>query len=275
MANPLATLTRKAIKMATPPKRTPRLMAVTAKSWITPNMIRVTCAADWIKTLTPGIEGAHFKMFLPKPGQSSQDFERHLKEGPRPDVRTYTIRHLRVDAGEIDIDFVDHGDSGPASAFARQCAVGDVAGFAGPGPVKLKEYHADTYVLAADMSALPVAAATLEAMPRNAKGVAYFEITTPEDKQQINAPDGIEIHWLIHPDAHVPLTQSVDAVIRLPDLGTSVQTCIAGESSMIKALRTEIVNKRGVPKQDAYIAGYWKIGLIEDEHQAMKRREAS
>lgn len=261
--------------MAQPPKRAPRIMTVTAKSWITPNMIRVTCAADWIGTLQSGIEGAHFKLFLPQPNQSAEAFRAQLENGPRPDVRTYTIRFIRVDAGEMDIDFVDHGDAGPASAWARRCGVGDIAGFAGPGPVKLTEFFADTYVLAADMSALPVAAATLEAMPRDAKGTAFFEITAPEDRQEIDAPEGVTVHWLIHPDPHQALTQCIEAVQAMPGFTGSVQTCIAGESSMIKAMREELVNRRGVPKADAYISGYWKIGLIEDEHQQVKRTEAA
>ncbi|WP_243394549.1 siderophore-interacting protein [Yoonia maritima] len=261
--------------MSKPPKRTPRLMTVTQKSWLTPNMIRVTCAADWIKTLETGIDGAHFKLFMPKVDQPIDAFKTQLTDGPRPDVRTYTIRYLRAEAGEIDIDFVDHGDAGPASAWARRCKAGDVVGFAGPGPVKIKDFFADTYVLAADMSALAVAAATLESMPRDAKGIAFFEITTPEDKQEIDAPEGIEIQWLVHPDPHIPNAQSIDKIRALPELSGQVQTCIAGESSMIKTLRDEIVNQRGVPKGDAYISGYWKIGLIEDEHQQAKRAEAA
>ncbi|MEX0284799.1 MAG: siderophore-interacting protein [Paracoccaceae bacterium] len=261
--------------MAKSPKRPPRILNVSKKTQITPNMIRVTCAADWIKTLRSGIEGAHFKLFLPKPHQSAEDFVAQLEDGPRPDVRTYTIRHLRVDAGEMDIDFVDHGDAGPASAWARRCEPGDIAGFAGPGTVKLTEFYADTYVVAADMSALPVAAATLEAMPREATGVAYFEITDAKDQQEIDAPEGIDVHWLLHPDPHVPLTQSVDRICALPEDIGRVQTCIAGESAMVKALRAEILTRRGISKEDAYIAGYWKIGLIEDEHQAYKRAEAA
>ena len=261
--------------MAKARKPAPPLMYVTAKKWITPTMIRVTCRADWIKTLKAGIEGAHFKLFLPEAGQDEASFARQLDIGPRPAVRTYTIRHLRPDPGEMDIDFVDHGDHGPASAWARRCRAGDFAGFAGPGPVKLTEFFADTYVIAADMSALPVAAATLEAMPRDAKGHAFFEITTAEDEQPIDAPDGVDVHWLIHPDPSQPLTQSVSAVETLPELPGRVQTCIAGESAMIKALRTEIVNRRQVPKADAYISGYWKIGLVEDEHQKMKRLETA
>lgn len=261
--------------MPQPPKRAPRLMAVTAKSRITPNMIRVTCAADWIKALQPGIEGAHFKLFLPRPGQPPEDFAQQLEHGPRPDMRTYTIRFLRAGAGEIDVDFVDHGDGGPASAWARRCGPGDVAGFAGPGPVKLETFEADSYVVVADMSALPVAAATLEAMPRTATGTAFFEITSQADRQQIDAPEGISVQWLIHPDPHAPPTQSIAKIRALPAFSGRVQTCIAGESSMIRALREEIVIRRGVPKGDAYISGYWKIGLIEDEHQQVKRAEAA
>ncbi|WP_368185654.1 siderophore-interacting protein [Aestuariibius sp. HNIBRBA575] len=261
--------------MAVPPKRPPRVMRVCAKTWVTPHMIRVTCVADWIAPLGEGIEGAHFKLFLPRPDQSEADFSTQLATGPRPDMRTYTIRHIRPQKGEIDIDFVDHGDTGPASAWARRCRVGDVAGFAGPGPIKLAHFHADTYVIAADMSALPVAAATLNAMPRDAKGVAFFEVLSLDDRQELQAPEGVEVHWILHTDPAQPATQSVDLIAALPEFDGSVQTCIAGESSMIKALRREIINRRGVPKADAYISGYWKIGLIEDEHQEMKRAEAA
>jgi NADPH-dependent ferric siderophore reductase len=264
----------KAKELTTAPKPAPRVMHVSAKQWITPNMIRVTCAADWIKTLDQGIEGAHFKLFLPQHGQAEDAFLEQLVAGPRPTVRTYTIRHIRTALGEIDVDFVDHGDSGPASAWARRCSIGDVAGFAGPGPVKLKTFHADFYVVAADMSALPVAAATLEAMPRNAKGVAYLEITSNADRQSIDAPHAIEINWLIHASPHQTPTQSVALIAELSKFEGTVQTCIAGESGMAKALREEIVNQRGVPKTDTYISGYWKIGMHEDAHQQVKRDEA-
>jgi NADPH-dependent ferric siderophore reductase len=237
-------------------------------------MIRVTFAADWITALDSDIAGAHFKLFIPQVAQADEAFLCQLADGPRPDVRTYTIRNIRTNVGEIDVDFVDHGDVGPASAWARRCVPGDIAGFAGPGPIKLKEFFADTYIVAADMSALPVAAATLEAMPRDAKGLALLEITTPDDRQDINAPDGVDVQWLIHANPHTPASQSIDQIAEMPPFNGEIQTCIAGESRMIKTLREEIVNRRGVPKANAYISGYWKIGLIEDEHQEVKRAEA-
>jgi len=262
------------IPMPTPPNRSSRLMSVVSKTWVTPNMIRVTFGADWMTTLEAGIEGAHFKLFLRDANQSIEAFEEQLEVGPRPTVRTYTIRSIRVDAGEIDVDFVDHGDTGPASAWARSCDNGDVVGFAGPGPIKLKTFFADYYVLAADMSAIPVVAATLEAMPRDAKGKAYIEITTGADQQDIDAPRGIDIEWIVQPTPHDVSSPSVDKIQSLPPFSGTVQTCIAGESSMIKALRQELVNRRELPKQDMYISGYWKIGLGEDAHQKLKNKGA-
>ena len=44
---------------------------------------------------------------------------------------------------------------------------------------------------------------------------------------------------------------------------------------MIKGLRAFLHNEKGLPRDDTYISGYWKIGLVEDEHQKIKRLEAN
>lgn len=257
------------------PNRTPRLLTVVRARYVTPNMIRVTLAAPFVVGLPEGIEGAHCKLHLPERNESASAFELRLSAGPRAVVRTYTIRYIRPDTAEMDIDFVDHGDIGPASAWARSAQPGDVCGFSGPGPIKLKDFYADYYIVAADMSALPVAAATLEAMPRDACGVAYFEVTSRDDIQEINAPDGIEVHWLDHPEPHHASAQLPEIIRALPDFSGCVQTCIAGESTAIQSLRAHLMNERGLEKADAYISGYWKIGLVEDEHQVFKRSTAA
>ncbi|MGC8383232.1 siderophore-interacting protein [Pseudomonas aeruginosa] len=43
----------------------------------------------------------------------------------RPPMRTYTIRALRREAGEVDIDFVLHGETGPASRWAAHARPGE------------------------------------------------------------------------------------------------------------------------------------------------------
>lgn len=241
---------------------------------LSPHMIRVTLSGPEIARMAAGCEGANCKIFLPASGQTRDDFEQQLHEGPRPTVRTYTVRHMRPDQAEMDIDFVDHGSIGPASAWARTAEVGAFCGFGGPGPVKVTQFYADRYLVAADMSALPVAAATLEAMPRDATGDAYFEIMHSDDIQRIDAPEGVRLHWLVNPRPTEPDGALVRHVRGWDWPQGVVQPCIAGESSAIKDLRHYLLVERGMSREDAYISGYWKIGLIEDEHQKLKRAEA-
>jgi NADPH-dependent ferric siderophore reductase len=90
-----------------------------------------------------------------------------------------------------------------ASRWATAATAGAFLGFAGPSAPKVTRFDADWYLVTADPSAIPVAAAALEAMPREAKGVPIFEVTTESDRQEIDMPEGIEEHWLVHPDPHV------------------------------------------------------------------------
>ncbi|MEM9222402.1 MAG: siderophore-interacting protein [Pseudomonadota bacterium] len=260
---------------AKPPSRAGRILTVAETYKLTPNMIRVTFQGEALEGFPQRQEGAHCKILLPEDGQRFDDFARQLDGGPRPTTRTYTVRHFREDKLELDIDFVAHGDEGPASRWAASAGPGSFCGFRGPGSVKMTEFVADWYLLAADMSALPVAAATLEAMPKDAVGTAVFEITDEADKQFIDAPEGIEIHWVLHPDPHKPSAAQETFLRGLKWPEGRVQTCVAGESSAIKGLRNLLHVEKNLPRPDAYISGYWKIGLVEDEHQQVKRAEAA
>lgn len=252
----------------------PRVLSV-KKAWhLTPNMIRITFAGPELKGFPEGREGGNCKLMIPELDETKEAFTKRLTNGPTPTRRTYTVRHFRAADLELDIDFVDHGDTGPASAWATRAQTGDFIGFAGPSTAKVTDFTADWYLLAADLSALPVAAAALEAMPADAKGVAVFEVPSKADQQDLVAPKGIDIHWLIHPNASTPSTGQIDFIRTLPWPEGRLQTCIAGESSVIKDLRHFLHEEKSVPKPQTYISGYWKIGMIEDEHQAMKRAEA-
>jgi len=236
-------------------------------------MIRVTFAGPELEGFPEGREGGNCKLMLPEANESRDVFAKRLVDGPRPVRRTYTVRHYRPQKQELTIDFVAHGDDGPASRWAGQAKPGSFLGFAGPSAPKVTRFDADWYLVAADPSAIPVAAVTLEAMPRDAKGIALFEITAPEDRQEIAAPEGVAMHWLVHPDPHDPSGAQEDFIRALDWPAGRVQTCIAGESGVIRALRAFLHQEKNVPRADTYISGYWKIGLVEDEHQKIKRAE--
>ncbi|MEM6904145.1 MAG: siderophore-interacting protein, partial [Pseudomonadota bacterium] len=238
------------------------ILTVVRSEQITPNMIRVTLTGPELTQVPLGCDGSHCKLQLPAIGQGREDFETQLNDGPKPPRRTFTVRHVRHNPHEIDIDFVDHGDSGPASAWAHRAAPGAFLHFSGPGKIKVSEFYADWYLVAADMAGLPVASAVLEVMPSDAKGLALLEITDEADRQPVDAPAGVEVRWLIHPDPQQRSTAQ-EAIIRgldWPD-GT-IQTCIAGESGTIRSIRDYLHNERKLPKDDTYISGYWKIGLV-------------
>lgn len=253
------------------PRRISAVLEVRSARRVTPNMIRVTLTGRDLSALPAWIAGGHCKLMIPEPSQSRFAFEDRFFNGPTPVTRTYTIRHARPEACEIDVDFVAHGDDGPASAWAGRAQPGDVIGFAGPGMPKLTEFDADFYLIAADMSALPVAAAALEALPREARGMAIFEVTTPEDRQEIDAPAGISQHWLQHPEPHDPSRAQVDMVETMPWPKGRVRTMIAGETGVIRSLRLFLRQDKGLDRARVYASGYWRIGLVEDEHQRVKR----
>ncbi|MEM7214988.1 MAG: siderophore-interacting protein [Pseudomonadota bacterium] len=254
-------------------KKPPRLLTVKNAWNLTPNMIRVVFAGPELEGFPEDRNGGNCKLMLPEPEEKKESFGRRLLDGPPPVRRTYTVRKFDAHSRELTIDFVAHGDNCPASRWAHHAKPGDFLGFAGPSGPKVTHFEADWYLLAADLSAIPVVAATLEAMPKDAKGIALFEVTSLEDKQELEAPEGIEMHWLVHPDPHTPSSAQEELIRSLDWPEGRVQTCIAGESGVIKSLRTFLLVEKKLPREDTYISGYWKIGLIEDEHQAMKRKE--
>lgn len=237
-------------------------------------MIRVVFSGPELAGFPEDREGANCKLMIPAPGETRKNFANRLSNGPAPIRRTYTVRHFDPATKELAIDFVAHGDEGPASGWASRAKPGDFLGFAGPSAPKITRFDADWYLVAADPSALPIAAATLEAMPRDAKGIAIFEITSEEDRQEIDAPEGIVMHWFVHPDPHQPSTAQETFIRQMDWPDGRVQTCVAGESGVIRALRAFFHQEQSIPRADTYISGYWKIGLVEDDHQKLKRAEA-
>src|SRR5262245_51240519 len=94
---------------------------------LTPHLKRMTIAAEELHGFPWHGPDQWFRLFLPREGQaqpvlptSADDWWPQIVAMPeeiRPWVRNYTVRHLRPELGELDIDFVLHGDVGPASRW--------------------------------------------------------------------------------------------------------------------------------------------------------------
>ena len=246
------------------------ISTVTQASRITPNMIRVRLQSEQIKSFPETVSGGHVKLIIPLPNQSPREFGRFLNSfGVRKRMRTYTIRHVHTSTGEVDIDFVAHGDNGPASKWAMSAKVGDFLGLSFPGSPKMKPSGSGQYLVAVDMSAFPAAAGGLEALPSFAQGDVYIEILSDADRQPIEAPSGLNLHWIVnsHPDQS---GRKLIEAIRAHTLKGSESVFVAGEYKTVNDLRSYFRDEKKYPKDQLYISSYWKHGLIESEHKRVK-----
>lgn len=131
---------------------------------------------------------------LPKP--LTLDSFQELPAEHRPTVRTYTVRNVDTERGEITIDFVVHGEQGVAAPWAAAVQPGQPAYLMGPSGAYTPDPAADWHLLAGDEAALPAISAALEALPDNAIGKVFIEVAGPGDEIALTAPDGVEVTWI-------------------------------------------------------------------------------
>lgn len=222
-----------------------------------------TLAADQrVKLLFPDAQGR--EAALPKDG----DWQAARRQAQHP-MRTYTIRALRADAGELDIDFVLHGDSGPASAWAEQAqpgarlqivapsrhAEGDPGGYEWQPPQGLQQL-----LLIGDETALPAIAGILESLAELAAPPAtqvFIEVPEAGDCIDLRHAPGTELHWLARSELACAHGEAMrHAAFELARLPPPTQTA----NAPLKALDIdkEILWELAAPASNAFYA--WVAG---------------
>lgn len=183
-------------------------------------------------------------------------------------TRTYTVRW--AEAERLALDFVVHGDEGLAGPWAASAKPGDTLTFSGPGGAYSPDPEADWHLFAGDASALPAIGAALDALPREATGLAFVVVEDESERIDLPAPDGVRVEWLFHaPPGSDPslLAEAIDAAT-WPE--GRVQVFAHGERESMKAIRA-VLKGRQVPREDLSLSGYWAYGRNEDKFQAEKR----
>ncbi|MDE9364532.1 siderophore-interacting protein [Luteipulveratus sp. YIM 133132] len=222
----------------------------------------------------------------------------------RPVIRTYTVRAVRSELAEVDVDMVDHGDTGPASAFAGTARPGDEVLLYGPHAAYLgepggMEFRTDLagvtdQLIVGDESAVPAVASILERLPEHARGLACLEVGAAEDVLDLRTPPGVTLTWCIRgPERGERQREAVrawlddHAVVGASHSGTStvvadgedsaywevttdrgadvppLSAWIAGESSVVRAMRRLLVGEYDVPRSAVAFMGYWREGHRE------------
>lgn len=266
--------------MATPRRQgsAQHVLAVEATEWLTPHLVRVVAAGESLTGFGgEGFTDAYVKLIFVDPDLGLEPpydlaaLRASLPPHRLPVVRTYTVRWVDRAARRLAIDFVTHGDTGVAAVWAAKAAPGDRLVVAGPGGAYAPDPAAAWHLFAGDLSALPAIAASLEALPAHARGIAHIEVTDPADILDLKRPEQVALDWLVNTDDGDPafLARAVDGG-PWPVEPAAVRVFAHGERESVKAVR-KVLHGRGVPREAISISGYWARGRTEDVFQAEKR----
>lgn len=172
-------------------------------------------------------------------------------------TRDYTPRRFDAERGELDLDFVRHGD-GPAAGWAEQAKAGDALHIVGPKSSLVLPPDVEWMLLAGDETALPAIGRYLDERPDTFPVIVVVEIDDERAMQDFRLRDGDELHWIMPRGATstTPVTLS-DAVanLTLPDGVGYVWA--AAESRALLPLRRWCTRVKGLPKTHVNITGYW------------------
>ncbi|GAA0884382.1 siderophore-interacting protein [Sphingobacterium siyangense subsp. cladoniae] len=255
-------------------------LSVIRKEYITPHYIRVFLTGNGVEQFICTTVGAHNKIFIPPKGidkvyfpKLNTDTKQWITppEEVRPVIRTYTHRGIDIDKKEIWIDFVAHGDEGPASEWAINAQKGSVLGVSMKAKKKKLQQDAENYVLIGDATAIPVLGSILENLPKTAKGTCIIEVHSKEDEQHLQTKADIHIQWLHNsqPQKESRLPEVVKNLI-LPENNRYV--FIAAEFSAVKEIRHYLRNEKKWQRQEFSAVSYWKSGFSEDQ-SVLERQE--
>lgn len=256
-------------------------LTVSRKEYLSPHYIRVYLTGEGIKRFNNTTIGVNNKIMIPPSGINKIYFPEldaekmewiQPDEAVRPAIRTYTHRGINLDQQEIWIDFVAHGDEGPASAWAIHAKPGDPLGVLMRDGKSELYPTADHYLLVGDATAIPVLGAILEDLPASAKGVCIIEVHDQSDEQVLQTKADIRFIWLHH--SELSLSNNLINTVKqqlLPE--NSRFAYVAAEFSSVKAIRAYLRKEQNWKQNELYAYSYWKSGTAEDKSSKERHQE--
>ncbi|MET9866651.1 siderophore-interacting protein [Streptomyces sp. NPDC006386] len=258
-----------------------------------PSLVRVTFGGPDLHAFHSDGRDQSLSLFLPHPGQPEPVVPlelgdgwwqgwRELPDDVRAVMRSYTLRALRRDPDEIDIDFALHGiepgsavQAGPASRWAARAAAGDRVLLLGPAVADNRAIRfrppedTDLVVVWGDETAVPAASAIVESLPAGTRARVWLEVPHAGDVQDLVTEADAEITWLVREKGREGSPMALDALrdAQLP-VAERPYVWIAGESGCVKELRRHFVRERGIDRRRVTFVGYWRRGVTEEQLRA-------
>ena len=253
---------------------------------ITPSMRRITLVGEQLGAHVvhgvefPALVSAGFddslRMIFPNPTTGQRpcptrgaDGKLEWTEEAKSHYRAYTVRSFNAEAGELVVDFARHGH-GLAEDWSAHAQPGDPVYIAGPKGSSALPTHTDWLLLAGDETALPAMGRAVESLPSNHPAIAFIEVPTEADVQDLRHGDNVDLRWVIRErggDFVAEVLQFFDAT---PDGPASAKRphgvpflSAAGEAERLKPLRQLAKDKR-IPPEHVQITGYWRAQQAAD-----------
>ena len=251
---------------------TPRSLRVVKQRLISSNLKRITFAGDDLTDFPIDSASGYVKISFDVKSPSPSTLA--LGADQKTVKRSFTIRAFRADECELDIDFVLHGDDGPASIWSNAVRIGDVVSIVGPGPTKLVDQSADWFAFFGDLSALPAIAVNLEKIHSSSLGFAFLQVPSIASCTELNAPTGVEICWLVQPNPMEGIKELLASLHGLTWLKGNPYVWVAGEFALMRGARKVLKSTRK-HLAGSYSSSYWKDGASQEGHRRAKGLDAA
>lgn len=228
---------------------------------IFPGMIRVTLAGSDVESLVEG--GIHIKLMMPEkrgripvwPVIGENGGIAWPQEDDKLHSRFVTIRHIRLDVREIDVDIAHH-DGGLISDWAALQGDSQQVGVMGPGGDTVLPSH-DNVILAGDLTGLPALARFIEDAKEPVSGFLFAEAPSQADLDNYLPASNLNV-TAIHPDRFSG--EVVDQIGQCTAEPVSYGW-FAGEFSTARAVRSVLTERYGLVKKAQHSMAYWKKGV--------------
>lgn len=237
-----------------------RILRATRRSMIASNLARVTLEGIDVQAMTR--DGIHVRLMMPlERGRTpvwpviTENGGTHWPDGEDTlHSRYVTIREIRLDAREIDVDIAVH-QGGLISDWALLDGDDQEVGVMGPmGDAGLE--HTQNVILAGDATGLPAIARLIESVGGRATG---FVFAASQDHETLEA-------YL--PKSSLTLVP-MDPATFSAEIAEKVRSCtndpvsygwFAGEFSAAQAMRKVFKQTFGLDKRSQLSVAYWKDG---------------
>jgi NADPH-dependent ferric siderophore reductase len=252
-----------------------RRATVAAVREVVPSLVRVTLEGPELAGLAALGPADHLKVYFPDPETQVLTVPDLGPEGlQRPASGTIISRdytplgvHVTPEGGTtLDLDFVLHGDDGPASAWAARASAGAALGVSGPRGSRLAPADIGALLVIADETALPATRRWLGLVPASVPITGLFDVADETVAGYFEGRDAhLDAEWLFREDGPGQLEEALRSLGPIDD---DTFVFMAGEATTLIPLRRYLRRDLGLPAEQVSASGYWKRGIVNLDHHA-------